>query len=80
MFCCRFSLVIRSTDNGSPPMKFEKTFTISVTDVNEKPTAIQVSMARKSTLTGNKIMELNKSEPVPARIVNIKPGPSENER
>ena len=39
----RFSLVIRSTDNGSPPMRLEKIFTISVTDVNEKPTAIQVS-------------------------------------
>lgn len=39
----RFSLVIRSTDNGSPPMKLEKTFTIVVTDVNEKPTAIQVT-------------------------------------
>ena len=39
----RFSLVVRSTDNGSPPMRLEKLFTISVTDMNEKPTAIQVS-------------------------------------
>lgn len=43
VFLRRFSLVIRSTDNGSPPMKLEKTFTITVTDVNEKPTAIQVT-------------------------------------
>ena len=40
---CRFSLIIRSSDNGSPPMRLDETFTISVTDVNEKPTAIQVS-------------------------------------
>ena len=43
MLRCRFSLIIRSTDNGSPPMRLDKTFTISVTDANEKPTAIQVS-------------------------------------
>ena len=40
---CRFTLIIRSTDNGSPPMRLDQAFTISVTDVNEKPTAIQVS-------------------------------------
>ncbi|XP_068740239.1 protocadherin Fat 4-like [Montipora capricornis] len=39
----KFTLIIRSTDNGSPPMKREQIFTISVTDVNEKPTAIQLS-------------------------------------
>ena len=43
MLRCRFSVIIRSSDNGNPPMRLDKTFTISVTDVNEKPTAIQVS-------------------------------------
>ena len=40
---CRYTIAIRSTDNGKPALFLEKNFTISVTDVNESPTAIRVS-------------------------------------
>ncbi|QHV99661.1 cadherin domain-containing protein, partial [Spirosoma endbachense] len=33
-----YSIRIRTTDNGSPALTFEKSFTISVTNVNEPPT------------------------------------------
>ena len=33
-----YALRIRATDNGSPPMSFEKAFTVTITDVNEAPT------------------------------------------
>ena len=61
----RFSLVIRSTDNGSPPMKLEKTFTISVTDVNEKPTAIQVTKPprrKKKVITRDITLKIQKDD------------------
>ena len=38
----RYDLTIRSTDNGNPPLFMEKVITVTLTDVNEKPTSIQV--------------------------------------
>ena len=34
-----YSIRVRATDNGSPPMSFEKTFTVTVTDANDPPSA-----------------------------------------
>ncbi|KAL3873180.1 hypothetical protein ACJMK2_036328 [Sinanodonta woodiana] len=39
----RYSVTIRSQDNGEPPMAYTKTFEFSVTDVNEVPSDIKLS-------------------------------------
>jgi VCBS repeat-containing protein len=40
-----YSIRIRTTDSGTPQLSFEKTFTISVTNVNEAPTDISLTPA-----------------------------------
>ena len=38
-----YKVMIRSTDNGAPPMSYDKTFTFKVGDVNEKPSDISLT-------------------------------------
>ena len=38
-----YSIRIRATDSGNPALSFEKTFTITVTDLNEAPSAVALS-------------------------------------
>ncbi|XP_065192577.1 cadherin-23-like [Sycon ciliatum] len=38
-----YSVVVRTTDNGSPAQYYEKTFTVTVVDVNEVPTSVSLS-------------------------------------
>ena len=39
----RYALTIRSTDNGNPSLFMEKVITITLNDVNERPSSIQLS-------------------------------------
>jgi len=43
-----FQVRIRCTDNGTPPLSVERTFVITVVDVNERPTAVSLSPASVS--------------------------------
>ncbi len=45
-----YSIRVRATDTGSPPMSFEKTFTVTVTDANDPPSAddTAISLAEDS--------------------------------
>jgi methionine-rich copper-binding protein CopC len=47
-----YSIRVRTTDNGTPPLNFEKVFTISVTNVNEAPTDIGLSSSSIDENTG----------------------------
>ncbi|XP_065191306.1 protein dachsous-like isoform X1 [Sycon ciliatum] len=38
-----YSIVVRATDNGIPAQFYEKTFTITVNDVNEVPTSVSLT-------------------------------------
>jgi hypothetical protein len=35
---------VKVTDNGSPPLSLEKTIVVRITDVNEKPTAVTLTV------------------------------------
>ncbi|XP_061173276.1 protocadherin Fat 4-like [Saccostrea echinata] len=58
-------LVIRATDNGSPPMYTEKTFTIKVNNVNEAPRNIRMTTNEipENSPHGTVIGELTAEDP-----------------
>lgn len=39
----KFTIVVRTTDNGSPPLYRDSSLTIDITDVNDKPRSLQLS-------------------------------------
>ena len=46
-----FTIRIKTTDSGSPPMSYEREFLVYVQDINEKPTALHIS---KNTVSEKK--------------------------
>lgn len=54
----RYVIRVKTTDDGSPPLSFEKDFGIDIRDVNDKPRDLQLSSnkvkedAKKNTLIG----------------------------
>lgn len=54
----RYVIRVKTTDDGSPPLSFEKDFGIDIRDVNDKPRGLQLSSnkvkedAKKNTLIG----------------------------
>ena len=60
-----FGIRVRVTDSGTPAQSFTKTFTITVTNVNEAPTAIDLSAAAvaENAANGTEIGTLTRTDP-----------------
>ena len=48
----QLSIVVRSTDTGTPPLSVDKAFTVQVTDVNEAPTRVWLSSTKVDENSG----------------------------
>jgi hypothetical protein len=59
-----FTLVVRVTDDGTPPLSDTATVTITVADVNEAPTinSNQVATTDENTPRGAQVMQLQSSD------------------
>ena len=60
-----FPLTVEVADNGSPSLSFNKTFAITITDINEPPTNITISSDRilETAKIGQVIGKLNANNP-----------------
>ena len=59
-----YSIRVRTTDNGSTPLSFEKSFTITVTNVNEAPViAIQTFSLAENSATNTVVGTVAASDP-----------------
>ncbi len=60
-----YTVCIRSTDNGSPSQTLDKQFTISVTNVNEAPTGIGLSLSSiaENEASGTTVGSLSTTDP-----------------
>ena len=48
----QLSIVVRSTDTGTPPLYVDKAFTVQITDVNEAPTLVWLASTKVDENSG----------------------------
>jgi VCBS repeat-containing protein len=49
-----YSICVRATDNGTPPLHFDKTLTVTVTNVNEAPVAVDDALSSVAEDSGQR--------------------------
>ena len=61
----QLSIVIRSTDSGTPPLHLDKSFTVKITDVNEAPTLVWLasSTVNENSPIGTTVGSLQTTDP-----------------